>query len=269
MLIGVTDESVATVDSWYKRAAPRYPIVILEDKSFEKALGVKFFPTGAVLDPEGKIAYAGSASGTSSPLKEAMKGGLKSPLFPKALTKVQQAMAAGDMDKAWGIVMGLKQNAGKDPEQDRWAERFEATLAEQAADALAAARKADADGLIYKAVEILEPIAEAKDPYPVSGQAADWLAEIVGRPGHTDELKAGVQYQKGVDCEKEREYTAAAKAYAKAASKYPGTRCAEAAFNRAEYLVDGGLCGYESKCKDCKTARSACKKHDESGKVKL
>jgi hypothetical protein len=269
VIIGVTDENVSTVDSWFKRATPRYPIVILEDNDFEKALGVKFFPTGAVLDPEGKIAYAGSAGGTGSPLKEALSDGLKSPLFPKALTKVQQAMADGDLEKAWSGVVSLKAKAGKDPEQDAWVDRFEATLAQQAADSLAEARKADEDGLTYRAVEILEPLAEAKEPFPVSGQAADWLAEIQGREGYADELKAGAQYQKGVEAEKEREFTDAAKAYAKAASKYPDTRLAEAAHARASFLVEGGWCGYESTCADCKQGDRACNKHDEGAKVKL
>lgn len=269
VLIGVTDENVATVDAWYKKAQPRYPIAILEDGEFEKSLGVKFFPTGAVLDPEGKIVFAGSARETSSPLKDAMSDGLKSPLFPKGLSKVQKAMADGDLEKAWAAVVSLKGKVGNDEEQDKWMERFETAIAKQAADSLASARRADEMGLVYQAVEILGPIVDVKVPFPVTEQAADLLAEIKGRDNYADEMKAGAQFEKGLQAQAEREFTEAAKIYAKTADKYPDTRLAEAARAKAAYLIDGGWCGFDSNCGDCKQADAACDKHDEGGKVKL
>ena len=60
MVIGVTDEAVSTVDSWFAKAQPRYPIVILEDKSFEKALGAGLAEGGRVVfgcQALGKVAH--------------------------------------------------------------------------------------------------------------------------------------------------------------------------------------------------------------------
>ena len=48
VVIGVTDEEPHIVDRWFAKKQPTYPIVILKDKTFEQALGVKFFPTGSM-----------------------------------------------------------------------------------------------------------------------------------------------------------------------------------------------------------------------------
>ena len=267
MVIGVTDEAVSTVDSWFAKAQPRYPIVILEDKSFEKALGVKFFPTGAVMSPEGRITYSGSAGGTGPHLKEALKEAEKSPLFPKELAKVRKAMAAGDLGLAWEQSVALHDKAAGDPELLAWVERFGMTLDQHARDKLEAARAEEMRGLDYKAVALLEEIVEVDTPFACTEEASTWLNALVSREGYRDEMKGGALYEKAEAVEREREYTDAAKAFLKIDKKYPQSRIGAAARRRAEALVNGGLCGYTSACRTCKSTKRACDKHAD--KVKL
>ena len=54
----MTDESPDLVDKWVKQYKPSYPIVILKSGKFEDFLGVKFFPTAAVIAPDGKLLYS-------------------------------------------------------------------------------------------------------------------------------------------------------------------------------------------------------------------
>lgn len=262
----MTDEKQSTVDAWYAKAQPKYPIAILKNKDFENALGVRFFPTAGVIAPDGKLIYAGSAGSKDSPLKEALSDAVKAPLFPSKLSKVQSQLAEGDLEKAWAEVVKLQEKAGGDAELDRWTERFAETISAEALQSFEQAKARAADGLYYQAVELVEPLVEAKTPFPVSEQAGEWLRQLEAEPSYDDEIKAGGMHAKAVESEQEGEYTDACKAYIKVAKKYPDTRLAEAALERAQTLVDRGWPGYDGDCKACKSAKRACKKHEDTVK---
>ena len=263
----MTDEAQSTVDEWYAKAQPRYPIAILKTKEFENALGVRFFPTAGVISPDGILSFAGSAGDKGQPLKEALASATKAPLFPSKLSKVQSKMAAGDLGAAWAEVAKVRKKAGQDDELDRWTERFAETISGQAASILGQAKSAAAEGLLYRAVDLLEPLLDAKVPFPVTEEASDWLASLEGDEGYADEIKAGALHAKAAAAEDESDYTAACKAYVKAAGKYPDTRLAEAARRRAQILVDRGWPGYTSSCSSCRKAKRACSKHAETVKL--
>ena len=89
----MTDESPELVDEWMKRAKPAYPIAILKNgDQFENFLGVKYFPFCAVIDPEGRLAYSGSAGAEGKCLDEALGRAKKVPLVPKSFAKAAKLM---------------------------------------------------------------------------------------------------------------------------------------------------------------------------------
>ena len=103
----MTDESPALVDAWVKKHKPSYPIAILKNGKFERAIGTEFFPYGAVIAPDGKIAYSGSVGMISGPLNEALSKAEKGSLFPKSIAKATKLMRANELDKSYGEILKL------------------------------------------------------------------------------------------------------------------------------------------------------------------
>ena len=265
----MTDEDVATVEGWLGKRKPTFPIVILDGK-LEAQLGVRAFPTAAVISPEGRIVYvdrtAGNEHGSAeSALKAALKEAEKGSVWPKDVQEAVQLAVSGKKAEAYAELAELRASGSEDVKPA--AEKVATWIEGEAAAALEQARKDAEAGLVLRAVQGAEQYAKAKTPLPASADAAKLLAELEAMPAFKDELKAGEMFAEGQALEQELEYTKACEAYKKLLKRYGETKAAGPAKAAAQRLIDEGMPGYAKACQACQTGRRACAKHAEVVKL--
>jgi len=263
----VTDEDPALVDAWVKKNKPSYPVAILKSGKFERAIGVEFFPYGAVIAPDGKIAYNGSVGMISGPLGDAMSNAEKGSIFPKSIDKATKLMRDGKLDKSYGEILDLLEK-GKVSEADMPAvEGFKLYLEDQAATAFADAKKFQEDGLVFMATQRLEAFAEADPPFPATADCQALMVSLEALPDYKKEVKGGEAYLEAKQEAEAGEFTEAVKGYKAVYKKYAGTRIADRARADAQEIVDQRKTGYKSYCTDCRKGQRACEKHYEEVKL--
>jgi len=261
----VTDEEVEVVDKWVaSRKKTGYPIAILGGE-LEEFLGVPHFPFSGVLDPEGKIAYAGDSP--ESALKKALKAAKPGSIWPKRLLPSAALLRTGKTGEAWATLQELRAAGGLDDAEQKTLDRFSVHVTAASADAVKAANELFKKDLLYLALQRLEPIAASKPPLPSAEEAKKLLEEIRAVPAIDAELKGGEVYAAGLAKEEEREFLDAVLAYKDVAKKFAGTRIAGAAQKRAEHLVGRGMPGYQKACEKCQEAKKACEKHAKTVKL--
>ena len=173
MVIGVTDEPPELVDAWIAANRPSYPVVSLADRAFETFLNVRFFPTAAVIGPDGKLLYSGSASTVQGALAKAMADAEKGGLYGKRLRKVVELMREGELARSYAELRELvERDKLKDDESRRQAGELRTHLEASAADALARARAFEEEGWIYRAFLAIDGIAGADPPFPATPRSS-------------------------------------------------------------------------------------------------
>ncbi len=267
-MVGVTDESPELVDKWLARAKPSYPIAILRNaEAFEGFLGVKYFPFCAVIDPEGKLAYAGHAGEEGKCLDDALGKARKAPLVPKVFARAAKLMQAGDLSKAYIEVRKL-QDGGKLPSEDAaYGQEFRVYLEGLASSALAESKTLQEQGFLLQAVKRIEPFAAAELAFPSSEDSARLIKDIQMLPDYKKEAAGGEEFAKARVLDDDSEYLEAFECYRAISKKYSGTKIGENARKRATELIEEGKPGYESACDDCAKGRRACEKHRKDVKV--
>jgi hypothetical protein len=264
-VIGVTDEAVELVDEFVARYKPTFPIAITGNKGFDDALGVKGFPTHAVIDPDGTLAYAGYSA--ESALSDALGGASKGSIFPKKLDKASKLIKQGSFALSYAEVRKLVDAGGLDDELDLWAKRFQTFLEGRSATAVAEAKKLMEKGRIFEAHAEVKGYADAAPAFPNAEDVKKLLAELEAIPTFADEMKAGPKYLEAQALEREHDYSGAVDAYKKLYKKYGETKIAAAARARAEELIAEGMPGFQAACETCGKAKRACAKHKEAVKL--
>jgi len=232
----VTDESPELVDGWVRKYKPAYPIVILKNPEFEDSLGVKFFPTAAVIGPDGNLDYAGSAGAKSSPVSKALKR-TKGTYWPKSLGKARKAWWEGEFGKSYAAVASVVE---KGKLKGAEAERVEALLEwmkEYANGKVAEASQLAADGWVYRAMVTLSDIADSKVELPCQEECQKLLDELEARPDFKREMKAGEAFEEAAYLEKTNPRKAIEE-FQSVAKKYKGLQIAEHAAVRAAKLAN-------------------------------
>ena len=257
----MTDEPPALVDKWVSKVKPTYPVVSLKTGEFERFLGVRFFPTAAVIAPDGKLAYTGSAGAVSGPLGDAMRGARKGSMYPKVLAKATKYLRADELDKSYGELLKVIEG-GKVSEGDRpMVELFRSYLEGVAQTALEEGTKLEETGRIHAAVGRVERFARAKSAFPASESCRALLSQLEALPNFKKEMKGGERFLEGQEEEEAGEFLDAFKTYKAVMKKYAGTRIAEVARGEAQRLLQDGKPGYQGHCMSCKKGRRACDKH--------
>lgn len=265
----MTDEPPSLVDAWVRKHQPSYPIVCLQDRKLEEFLGVQFFPTAAVIAPDGKLLYAGSAGAIHTPLSRAMDEAEKGPLFPKALEKACELMREEAWDESYAVLLKVIEKDRLEDAERETAKRLQAWLEGLAAGALTEGTKLLEEGRVLHALERVELFAEADPPFPASADCAALVQRIEAVPDLKKELAGGKLLQKAEALEEELEFLDAFKVYRSIFKKYGGTQVAALAEASARALIEGGRPGWSSQCPSCRRDQDkrACEKHAE--KVKL
>ena len=267
MVIGVTDEDPKLVSKWVREAKPTYPVAILKNaEAFENFINLKGFPTAAVLDPEGRIVFAGYSGDSEGSLKDAQAQAKKLPLWPKSLGKVVK-LVASDLPKAYGELRALEQSGKLPPEDQPVAQQVRSYLEGRASDSVVLGRKLREDGYLLRAARSVELYANAQPPFPATEDAAALLKEVQALPDYKREAAGGEAFEEAIAFGDEAEYSEAFDAFRSIAKKYEGTKIAEKARAEAEEIRTSGLIGYEKACESCGKARRACEKHRKDVKL--
>lgn len=266
VVIGVTDEPPSLVDGWVKDVKAEFPIVSLKDGGFEDFLGVRFFPTVAVIDPEWKLAYSGSSAGYGDALDAALDRAERSPLFPKVFKKVTKSLREGEYGDAYDELLKLLEKEKLEGDEEvEVGGRLRAYLEGLAADALSGARELVEGKRVYEAVLLAEPFAEAEPAFPATPELAAFLEELEADPNYKREIAGGKKFLDAEEEENAGEFLDAFKAYRSIWKKYEGARVADLAHEKAKLILDEGRPGWEQHCDVCRQSRSytACPKHRE------
>ncbi|MEM7307497.1 MAG: hypothetical protein AAF682_12540 [Planctomycetota bacterium] len=263
----MTDEAPALVDKWVEQKKPTYPIVSLKDPAFEDFLEVGFFPTAAVIRPDGTLAYSGSAGMTAGPLGDAMKKAKKGSMWPKSLSKVAKLMQDGKYDKSYAELLKLVEGE-KVPEEDQpTAELFQGYLEGLSTTALEDGKSFQEAGNVYLAVRSIEYYAESKVAFPATEDCVKLLEELEAIPEFKKEMKGGEIFADAKLLEDDNDFVEAIKGYKSILKKCKETKIAGLAREAAEKLISDGMVGYKAACPTCRKLRKACKKHHEEVKL--
>lgn len=239
---------------------PEFPIVIVKGGAFDDALGVRGYPTKAVVSPDGILTYAGYDEGEA--LENAMSSATKGSFIPKIVDKVRKLMSSGKRDKAYAEVLSILEKGKAKTDEDRfWVESYQGSIEAGVASDVELARTEFDEGRAYLAVELLEEITKSKMIYPAREAALLLLQEVEAMPNFKDEMKGGKAYAKARTYGDEREFEDYAKAMISVSKKYDGTRIGERALKDAQDVIDRGLPGMRSSCPGCAERKKACVKH--------
>lgn len=259
----MTDEAEDVVDKWIAtKKKTGYPIVIL-DGALEQALGVPHFPFNGVIDPDGKIAYAGDSP--ESTIKKLMKGARPGSMWPKALQGVAQLLRDGKVGEAWAELQ-----TGKNGLSDREKavhERFSSYVSDLSASAVKRAADLLKADKAYAALKVAEGIANAKPELPGTPDAVKLVAEIKALPNFDLEMKGGELFAAASGKEDAQDYLGAVNGYRDVMKKADGTKIAAVARKQAEALIQKGMPGFEPDCEKCGKIKKACPKHAKEVKL--
>jgi hypothetical protein len=255
----VTDEKVDLVDKWVaSKKKTGYPIVIL-DGELEKTLGVPHFPYSGVIDPDGKLVYAGDSP--EGAIKKGMKSAKPGSMWPKKLAGAATMLRNGKFGEAWAELQTVK--AGLDDREKAVHEKFSAYISDVSADAVKAAAELFKKDMIFEAMKKVEGIAAAKPELPATPDAVKLIADMKAVAGFDAEMKGGEIYADGLEKEDADDFLGAVNAYKDVAKKAEGTKIAGVATSRAKELISGGKPGYDPNCPKCSKSKvqKACEKH--------
>ena len=259
----MTDEEPELVDAWFDENRPTYPIAVLANTDFEDFIGVEFFPTAAVIDPEGLLRYSGSAGTVQGPLKEALSKATKGTVHPKALAKAMTALRRQEIEKSYAEVGKVLGDDGLEDETRAAAEALRLHLEEIATAALERARALEEEGFLLDAHERAALFSGAKSPFPTAAEGRAFMEALEASPGWKDEVKGGKLFRQARESEAAGEYMDAIGTYKKILKRHAGSRIAENARARAEEVIEAGLPGKRMACEACRRGRRACEKHAE------
>ncbi len=236
VIIGVTDEPAEVVDQFVATYQPTYPIVITKDNSFERHLGVKSFPTAAVIDTKGDISWLGHF-GFEGAVKNAQKGADRSPLWPEPFAKAEKKLNDHDMAGAYAEVSKTIEKKPLDDEEAAFGARAKTWLESEASTAFTRAKALVAAGSVYMAMTKLEPYVDGDAPFPEHQEMVTFLEEQRSRDGFKDEMKAGGMLVEANDLARnKRTVKDAIEMFEEIVRTYAGTAVADVALNRLDEL---------------------------------
>lgn len=265
VIIGVTDEQQDVVDKWLAgKKKTGYPIAILNG-DLEKALGVPHFPYEGVIDPDGKITWAGNGAGSA--LKKAMKSAKPASLWGKKFAAAYASLRTGKIGEGWSELNAVKKTGGLDAREEGAGEKLGTYATEMSSTAVKAAQELLKQDRLYAALMKAEAIANAKPELPATPDAVKLVTEIKALPTFELEVKGGELFAAAQAKEEAKDYIAAVNGYKDVMKKAEGSKIASAAEKQAQSLIQKGLPGFEDVCDKCNKAKRACQKHAKPMKL--
>ena len=201
----------------------QYPIASVKGEDADRIYGVKGFPSGALVDPDGVVIWTGHPASVPRDLIEEHLG--RTAFLPrleaKEHKKFDKLIADGAYGKAHAAI--LKQlEKGPDEALDQARKDIEALLERRLGDAEAALEAGDP----ARAHGLYESIARLYKGHAAEKAAKERAKTIEKDPEAKAELEAADKISKGDEAQDAGDFEKAAKVYTGIVKKYPGTKAA-------------------------------------------
>lgn len=263
VVIGVSDESFDLIDGYVEKHGIEFPIARLASGEFETAIGVSGFPTSAILNPKGELAWKGHPGSADGPLSKHMKGSKRTALLPKEFAGIEKALDKEDYPSAYEELNEFLGDAQLAPESKVAAEALVKYIDASANRLWTKGSAALEEGDYYTASLAFADLAENYEGIGSADEAAAKVAEFKKDKAIGNEIKGGAKLLSVAELTDEYEFDKAYKAYRSLAKKYKETRTGERAQAKADELKSNGMLGYEKNCQSCRNGRKACARHSK------
>ena len=106
MVVGVTNEPESLVTRTMEEVGMEFPVARVKGESIDDAYGIKGFPSAFLIDPRGRIAWAGHPGNLDESLIERQFGSVvyAAPLADKRYAKINAALAKRELGKAHAAI---------------------------------------------------------------------------------------------------------------------------------------------------------------------
>jgi hypothetical protein len=227
----VTNEPESLVTKHIDKKKMKFPVAIVGGSEFDRAYGVKGFPSSFLIGPDGTVEWAGHPGNfPDSELERLLEHVRLPPALGDEHEDLRELLAGRSFDKAWKQVeRDLARNA-----EDEQLKTVSEYLASSVTDMLASAEAAVGEGQFGKARRIYEELQDDWKGVPGAEAAKAALAELKKNKEAKDELSASEKLDDAIALFRKGELEKAAKSFAVIAKKYPDTPSGR----RAEELAE-------------------------------
>lgn len=220
----MSNEANGLIENHIEKKGITYPLAKTKGEDVDRLYGVKGFPSGALLDPDGEVVWMGHPASVPRGTIEELLG--RTAFVPVTgvddHAKLDKLIAGQEFGKA---LKALEKELEKAPE-----------------DAALAKAKADLEALLARKLERAKAAVEAHDysvavgvyaelqtlykGVPAADEAKLLQKELEKDPAAKEELAAFKKMVKGDEAQLAGDFEKAAKVYEGIVDKYPDTRCA-------------------------------------------
>jgi tetratricopeptide (TPR) repeat protein len=222
----VSNEGSSLLERHIEKMNIQYPIASVKGEDADRIYGVKGFPSGALLDPDGVVIWTGHPASVPRALIEEQLG--RTAFLPRLEAKEHKKVDKLIGDREYGkahaaIVKQLEKGA------DEVLEKAQADIEALLARRLEEAKAAQEGGDLARAHRLYEEVSELFKGHDAEKPAKEAAKAIEKDPAAKDELDAADRMAKGDEAQREGDFEKAAKLYEGVVSKYPETKAAERA----------------------------------------
>jgi hypothetical protein len=229
VLVALTDEARGLVDKFIATTNATHPIVI-EGSDTTDAWGVKGFPSSFLVDPDGKIAWAGNPGGLKdSQIEELLTRVRLAPKLPKSLEGVGKEIEKSKYSDALKKLDSAIADGKLSREDTTVAEETRTWLTGKGEGWIASAKAAEGAGDFYEAAKALEMAKDGFKGHDISVQAEAQLKELLADEGRKKEIDGGKALDLARDRAAKMKEKDAAAMFKAIASKFRGTKAGEKA----------------------------------------
>jgi thioredoxin-like negative regulator of GroEL len=220
VVVGVTNEPESLVTKHIDKKKMNFPVAIVGGDDFDRAYGVRAFPSSFLIGPDGTVEWAGHPGNFPEDVLEKLLEKLDlPPELNGDYADIRENLAARKYGKAWKAV---ERDLAKNPEdaQLKAASEF---LGKGVTDRLAAAEAAIGEGQYGKARRLYDELLGPWSDVPGADAAKAALAELKKNKDAKNELAASDKLDDAIALFRKGELEKAAKSFAVIAKKYPET----------------------------------------------
>lgn len=257
MVVGVSNEAKAKVESFISERGIKYPIAL--DNAAAKAYGVNGIPDAVLVSPEGKVLWTGHPDGLKeATIEESLQNATFIPSLPPSLARYNALLRAKKFGKAYLDVKKAIQDK-KATESD--AAQTLGAIEKRMKSLLSEAEKARSESDFYTAGKNLNELKGAFAGTDEARKAEEILGTIEKDPKAREQMKAGDTLAKLDRAMEAKAFVDAQRGYKGLAKKFPGTRIEKIANEKLAFIEKGKLTNYRPTCRDCKKDGKTCGVH--------
>lgn len=237
--LAITNEPPAKVKDAIEVEEIRAALLTDPGDAAPRAFGVQIFPSVAVVDTRGKVAYNGKVDAPQQmrdAINESLRFARPFPEMPKSGRAVSRYLDKWQLDKALPAVdKALKNKRIQDADRQLLADT-RSLIIQLGRDLLLTAKQAIENENWPLAVAALSRLTEEHKGSEPATAAASLMAELKAREEIQEEVSAALQYAKGERFEREQNWKQAHRTYESLAKQFPETQAGQKGAGLAEFL---------------------------------